>query len=514
MGSRGFAGMVRWYGWRALGGAMNLLDRRLRLVAVIVLFAGAGGGVFLACGAVSESPSEEACDAGACDGRASSEDGSRSGPDAADSAIRDSGSDARVLKNCDDGGTPGQLDPTFGDGGVVYVDTDPLRGGVNAVVIQPDGKTVLGGYLSGRLALVRLTVPGTLDTTFGDGGIITVSFSTGNQGAQAVALAADGRILAAGYVDVPDAGTDWVAARFTPGGALDPTFGDGGVTFASFPQPDKGFVASVAVLPDGHVLVAGDRGKASLPATLETGDWAVVKFKPDGSLEPAFGSSGRVKLDIRSSYDILGAMAVQPDGKIVLVGSSGRDAGAGPEDVSAARINPDGSLDPSFGAGGKFWAGLTTPSHAHAVAPDGAGRIILGGYAYAVWADLDFALFRLTSAGAVDATFGSGGTVRVDVDGESDTVGGLFIQPDGKYVTAGTSSSPSNPTALLRVRSDGTLDPEFGVAGRVLGTPVSGFKSVHPRGFAFSRDRATVGGWWYREPPFPLYWMGVARYCL
>ncbi len=213
---------------------MNLLDRRLRLVAVIVLFAGAGGGVFLACGAVSESPSEEACDAGACDGRASSEDGSRSGPDAADSAIRDSGSDARVLKNCDDGGTPGQLDPTFGDGGVVYVDTDPLRGGVNAVVIQPDGKTVLGGYLSGRLALVRLTVPGTLDTTFGDGGIITVSFSTGNQGAQAVALAADGRILAAGYVDVPDAGTDWVAARFTPGGALDPTFGDGGVTFASF----------------------------------------------------------------------------------------------------------------------------------------------------------------------------------------------------------------------------------------------------------------------------------------
>ncbi len=512
---------------------------RVRLVLVIALLLLAGGGLFVACGGLapgaapeaSPEAGSEACDGQACDrglspdgsssadAAVTSKDGSTPASDASDAS--DTGRDARPLAPCEDGGLPGMLDPTFGDGGFVCVNLDrDAAANPLAMAIQPDGKTVLGGSLGGsnmsRFALVRLTAAGALDTGFGAGGVVDTPIPVGRGGAvSALALTADGRIVAGGDVTL-DAGvpsvTDFAIARYSPGGALDGTFGDGGIAFAGFIPPEAASVRSVAVLPDGHVLAAGDIGG------IYSTDYVIVKFNPNGSPDTTFGASGQVRIDIRSS-DRGVAMVPQPDGKILVGGWSapvtmiGGSPKFGPADLSAVRLNADGSLDPSFGPAGKLVLALSTESAANTVILDGAGRIVLGGTTGKPTTQ-DFGIFRLTSAGALDPTFGSGGFVSTDF-GAHDVImrGGLYIQPDGNYVAAGRANvGVGAPTdALARYLPNGAPDLAFGTGGRVVIPNPPGFY-VNSHAAAFSSGRATLAG--QCVPAAGGSWMGASRYCL
>jgi uncharacterized delta-60 repeat protein len=408
------------------------------------------------------------------------------------------------------------LDPTFGDGGVVYINADPtLNSYAQAVVVQPDGKVVLAGTISKtaerRFALIRLTVTGSLDTGFGDAGIVSTAFPSGKGGiATAVALTADGRILAGGNVYVDATSTDFAIARYSPGGTLDTTFGDGGVAFAGFGPPEGGGVTSIAVLPDGHVLAAGYRG---LTAGAMSNDHAVAKFDVNGSRDATFGAGGRVKVDIRGTNDAPNAMLVQSDGRIVLAGSSGRPPMSF-ADLSVVRLQPDGSLDPSWGTAGKVVHVIgAQSSSAYAASVDGAGRMVLGGGIYGTIED--FLVVRLTSTGSLDSAFGSGGVVTTDFGGNSEFAARLYIQPDGKIVQVGRSSNGTPPVALgfARHQSDGSPDLGFGVGGKVLSVKPSGFDDYAA---AFSRGRVTLVG--LGSPGgvggVPWLWMGAARFCL
>ncbi len=514
---------------------------RVRLALLIALLLLAGGGLFVACGGLVPGPApeaspeagSEACDGQACDrglspegsssadAAVTSKDGSTPASGASDASdASDTGRDARPLAPCEDGGLPGMLDPTFGDGGFVYMNLDPDAGSVtNTVVIQPDGKTVLGGSIFGssmsRFALVRLTAAGTLDTGFGVGGIVDTPIPVGRGGGvDALALTGDGRIVAAGMVTL-DGGVpsvaDFAITRYSPGGTLDGAFGDGGIAFAGIP-PEAALVRSVAVLPDGHVLAAGTVGSNL------SSDYAIVKFNPNGSLDTTFGSSGKATVNIRS-LDGAGAMVLQPDGKSLVVGSSapvttiGGMPVLGPADLSAVRLNADGSLDPSFGSAGRVVLALATESGASAMLVDSSGRIVLGGTT-GNSTSRDFGVFRLTSGGAVDPTFGLGGVVRTDF-GAADVImkGGLYIQPDGNYVAAGRSNvGVGAPTdALARYLPNGAPDLAFGTGGRVVMPNPPGFY-VNSHAAAFSGNRATLAGQW--TPSGGRSSMGASRYCL
>jgi uncharacterized delta-60 repeat protein len=198
-----------------------------------------------------------------------------------------------------------------------------------------------------------------------------------------------------------------------------------------------------------------------------------------GDLDPTFGNAGKVLVSFQDSlHDVPTAVVRQPDGKLVVGGTSSVSNGLpAPATVvhsefALARYNADGSLDATFGTGGKLTLDVPDAHLRLAVQPD--GKLVLFGKSTAAATGDDFFLARLTATGAFDVTFGSGGRVTTDFGG-NESAGQVLIQPDGKLVVAGTSSLPgqasSSPTftaILARYNADGSLDQTFGSAGRVL----------------------------------------------
>src|SRR5207245_943210 len=180
--------------------------------------------------------------------------------------------------------------------------------------------------------------PGDLDATFGTGGRVLTDFG-GGAGARALALQADGKIGATGFTS-SDFGTRrrFALARYNPDGSLDRQ------VVTSFADRDE--ASALALQSDGKIVVAGFSGAGGRQ------DFALARYNPDGSLDPSFGSGGRVLTDF-GGYDEASALALQSDGKIVVAGFSDV-VGFG---FALARYNPDGSLDPSFGSGGRVLTG-------------------------------------------------------------------------------------------------------------------------------------------------------------
>lgn len=289
--------------------------------------------------------------------------------------------------------------------------------------------------------------PGQLDPSFGTGGVVRSDFG-GFETATAVAIAEDDSIVAGGL----DNFTDFVVARYTANGTPDPTFGSQG----SVRTPVGAPLADVAIQPDGRILAVGGAG-----------DVVLIRYNTDGSLDSSFGAGGLVISDL-GGHDAGAAIAQQPDGKIVVVGSGGPSFSAV---FAVARYNADGTLDPSFGTGGTVFSDIGSGASSGAVdvhlQPDGgiiaAGFVYSGGY-------LDFAVVRYGSDGVLDPTFGDQGVATVDFGGD-DGVGGLAVDGGGRLVLAGGTRSPGTTAAdfaLVRLRPDGSIDDGFGAGGRVV----------------------------------------------
>jgi uncharacterized delta-60 repeat protein/uncharacterized repeat protein (TIGR01451 family) len=339
----------------------------------------------------------------------------------------------------------GSLDASFGSGGKVRTDVGGFDLGA-AVVVQPDGKIVAVGESGGRFGLVRYNPDGRLDPGFGAGGKVRtdVDPEASDQGT-AVALQPDGKIVVAGTATPydEDRGDDFAVARYKPDGSLDPTFGSGGKLWTDIRSGAWDLARAVAVQPDGRILVFGDSDRGG------SSDFALVRYTADGSLDPTFGfgGSGKVWTNVGSaSYDWGFGVLVQPDRRIVVAGFNG-------DDFALVRYLADGNLDPSFGSGGKVLTdlgGWWDRAEAVVLQPDGkivaAGQTISDDY-------VDFALVRYDPGGRLDASFGSGGTVRTDL-GAEDRGRAVALQPDGKLVVAGESDAPGGPDFAL-ARYDG-----------------------------------------------------------
>lgn len=330
----------------------------------------------------------------------------------------------------------GALDTTFdGDGRVTVQFPHPPPGfGSDAeaatVLLQPDGRLVLVGtdsIFQGRFfALARLNADGSLDPAFGTAGLVTTA-----NGASAVAglLQPDGRIVAVGQVDP----FSIVAARYNADGSLDPSFGIGGQVNVPLPQ---GFeVGGAALQPDGKVVIAGTYPSAPFVQR----NFALVRLLPGGALDPSFGGGGLVSSDF-GLIETGRSVIVLGDGRLVLAGwRSPTTANTG--DFALVRYMADGSLDTTFGSGGLATAASGVPELPDQLIGLPNGKLLVAGFTNLFGAPKDFLQARLDPDGALDTSFGTGGFLRTDFNATGDECHGVAIAGPDLLLTVGSVTS-------------------------------------------------------------------------
>jgi uncharacterized delta-60 repeat protein len=323
----------------------------------------------------------------------------------------------------------GTLDPSFSGNGK---QTTGFGGGPGArgVAVQANGRiVVVGGTSDERFALARYNPNGTLDKSFSGDGKQRTRFAGLSNGATGVAIQGNGRIVVVGDSVSPGFGR-WAIARYNPNGSLDTSFsGDGRQT--TFFGPNGGRAMAVALQANGRIVVAGNGGPAS-------GDFALARYRPNGSLDPTFSGDGMQTTDFAGGADDAEAVALQANGKIVAVGQA--SFGLLGSDFALARYNPNGSLDTSFSGDGKQSTDFGDGDVANGVALQGDGKIVAVGRAGS-----DFALARYNPTGSLDPSFSGDGMQTTDFGFPTQIGGanGVALQGDGKIVAVGTGLGPT-----------------------------------------------------------------------
>ncbi|MGE0082662.1 MAG: hypothetical protein AB7U81_15385, partial [Thiohalomonadaceae bacterium] len=346
---------------------------------------------------------------------------------------------------------PGDVHADFGIAGGTFVELGSSNDVATAVALQADGKVVAAGCAQGassQQAVVRLDPEGMPDAAFGSGAIVA-----GPEGCiHAVVVQPDGKLVTAGELH-RDGNKYFALTRYLPDGSVDPAFSADPVGGAG------GWFEALALQQDGRLVAAGSVRDGS-----DT-NLAVVRYESDGRLDSTFGSGGIVTTQLPDD-DWAQAVLVQPDGKILAGGFNGNFS-TGNYQLLLVRYNADGTLDSSFGGDGivttSIWSGFEIVKDM-ALLPDG-GVIVLT-YNYS-----DFVLVRYRSDGSLDTGFGSGGVVTTNMTDGEDRGEALGIQPDGKILVAGIGSGSSERfLALARYHPNGTLDWDFGTGGKALMT--------------------------------------------
>lgn len=330
------------------------------------------------------------------------------------------------------------------------------------------------------LASSAFAAPGDLDPAFGAGGSVQFGFGGGNDYAKAVAIQSDGKIVVAGSASPDGQKTAYAVARTDTDGTLDTSFNSSGKAFVSIGV--GGDIPAAMVLDgSGKIVVAGySYSQANHPGYDPT-NFSVARLNSDGSLDVGFGSEGKLVIPefvAHSTGNRAYAMALDGNGKIVMAGYAVYyDSFGGPwSAVAVVRINPDGSLDTTFGTSGQVTLTDTDGFYPQTIAIDSGGRVVLAGPARdpANRAKTYYGLMRLTSNGAVDTGFGNGGAVVLAVGPVASNVTSVKIDAVGRIVASGYSDSSTNGNvsgsyfSAIRLNSDGTLDTNFGTGGGVM----------------------------------------------
>ena len=386
----------------------------------------------------------------------------------------------------------GSLDPSFGRAGVVT----QTYGFIGAIAVEPDGKIITAGdNPASTSSLVAQYLPdGSLDSSFGNVGYAENKPPPPAEFAEAAAVAVqpDGKIVVAGTSTPPpngNVGAEFTLLRYNANGSLDTSFGTGGIVTTVVPEPghkDWDAVASaLAVRPDGKILVAGSASWTD-GANLAS-SFALVRYTTDGSLDSTFGKDGIAQTAFSKTNVQLAGIAVQPDGKIVASGS-GYGSGQGNDftTIALARYKTNGSLDSTFGTAGK----VTT---AHALDYEGGspaiqdGKIVVAG---SDGADIPM-LARYGANGHLDTTFGDHGFATMSGPLVASTPPSVVAESDGTLLMdlPGATGGTESMDAVVRFTVDGAIDPSFGVKGITL-LPSSGATSLDVE----SDGKVLVGG--------------------
>ncbi len=402
---------------------------------------------------------------------------------------------------------PGELDTTFGSGGIVVTPIGDFEDRGTGIAIQTDGKILVAGYSDSHIgpgstnydfALMRYNADGSRDTSFGALGRVITAIGPAHDQGRGLAIQTDGKIVLVGSSE-NGSNTDFAVVRYNTDGSLDTSFGVGGkVTTAIGSASDS--AQSVAIQADGKIVVAGYSYNGS------NNDIAVVRYNANGSLDTSFDGDGKVVTDMAGLKDGANGVVIQPDGKIVVAGSANNGSD---DDFAVVRYNADGSLDTSFDGDGKVTTAVGSTSEVgYSVILQSDGKIVVAG-ASSNGINNDFAVVRYNTDGSLDSSFDGDGKVTTAIGSGTDTASGVALQADGKMVVAGTSNNgTNNDFALARYNADGSLDTSFGSSGTVM-TAV-GPSADYGQGVALQADGKIVAAGYASNGS--AYGFAVVRY--
>jgi uncharacterized delta-60 repeat protein len=281
------------------------------------------------------------------------------------------------------------------------------------------------------------------DQTFGSGGKVFYSTVSGSGGSGDIEIQPDGKAVVVGM-------NGFEIARFNVNGTPDNTFDADGLAQV----PSLGQSNALAIQADGKIVVAGR----------SAGDLALARFNSDGSLDTTFDGDGIAILVLPDTQEIFD-IAIQPDGKIIVGGNTGTSAIF--QDFMVVRFNANGTPDASFGPTGigVIQTGFNPRDGLSSIALQPDGKIVAGGFT-GDFANVDFALIRITSTGSLDTTFDTDGKLTNSIR-EQDILNKVLIQPDGKLIATGYTRNmgQNQDVALIRYNSNGSLDTSFDVDG-------------------------------------------------
>ena len=354
----------------------------------------------------------------------------------------------------------GQLDKTFGNGGIfVAPNANFSDSSATSLAIQSDGKIVVAGQAMTSIqlqpAVIRVNANGSLDTSFGNGGLATINLREGGQQlATGVIIQSDGKIVIGVSTGNADGAPAIELVRFNVNGSVDTSFGNAGIVALVRPGPDTTYLLQQ---PDGKLLLGGGLLMARVDA--------------EGNLDPTFGQDGIAPLVAPAS-----AIALQSDGQIIAVTNGNPGAGSTPSDGGMVRYNANGSLDFTFGTLGRTASIVGTT----AAALQGNGDIVAVGpiisksfvAANAVNFATGFGVAGYNSNGSIDTAFGLHGAVLTGFGTATPFAvpTSLAIERNGDVIVVGQAaqSLPPSSFALARYTPTGALDPTFGSSGEVV----------------------------------------------
>jgi uncharacterized delta-60 repeat protein/RHS repeat-associated protein len=347
-----------------------------------------------------------------------------------------------------------------------------------SMLIQPDGKIVVVGYkLSGGsydFAVARYNSDGTLDTGFDSDGKLTTNLGGSSDTGRDVALQSDGKIIVGGSTNASSSNNNFALVRYNTNGSVDTGFGTSGIVNKDLGAVDSG--QGIAVQSsDDKIIVVGTSNVGSAH-----NNFAVARFNSGGSIDNSFDSDGVQTVDFGSTQDSGAAVLIQPDGKIVVVGTANNT-------FAAARLSSSGSLDNDFDGDGKVTTNTGGFASVMSVARQSDGKIVVAGWTEFVSTNDDFTLVRY-NAGSLEQR--------------------LYAQQDHNYNV--TSLTDTAGTVVQRVVYDPYGAPTFLTASWSSGSNSHSWKYLHQGGrydtvsgvYHFrNRDYSPTLGRWVRQDP-------------
>jgi len=356
----------------------------------------------------------------------------------------------------------GSIDTTFGNAGVVVAGNSTLAGYLSGgIALQSDGKMILAGNSAFfGIKTVRLNTNGTLDTTFNGTGAVTTNLA--DDTTEAVVIQSDGKIVVTGSkYDATAHTSEYFVLRYNTNGTLDTTFNASGVVTASIDKNKPNTAADVKIQTDGKIVVCGTSYIGSYK------DMAIIRLNTNGTLDNTFNGTGKVTSGfLKSGSDRIEKLAVQSDGKILAAGYTSTN------NISLARYNANGTLDTSFNT-----KGYVTSNFQHtyfgnffnslAVLSQTDGKIlIVGDYYSSVSNNQEIFVRRYNPSGTVDTTFGTSGMASLGINAKWTISNAAILQTDGKIMIVGSSYvGTDNVFTLVRFNTNGTLDTTFNGTG-------------------------------------------------
>ncbi|MCB8950809.1 MAG: hypothetical protein H6650_02225 [Ardenticatenales bacterium] len=336
------------------------------------------------------------------------------------------------------------------------------NGGI-ATITGPTGAAYSGAIYNGKIYLAGLGGGQTVARFNSDGSVDTTfdgdgfaRIVLGSSFSLDVVVQSDGKAIAVGEAYDGEGDASFSVVRFNTDGSLDTSFDGDGIVKTDIYPSGHDTARAVAVQPDGKIVVVGGVGPDPYHP-------AIARYNSNGSLDTSFDgeADGIVEVNIGSEAAFASEVVIQPDNKILVVGPT-KNVGAN-SDLFVVRLNTDGSLDSSFGSGGMAIMGLNSEQihHFHSLALQDDGKIVVAGKQKVSGID-SIIVLRYQSNGVLDSGFGSGGMVATDVGSITSDRTGIAIQTDGKILASGQGNGNG---VVLRYLPNGSLDSEFGNGG-------------------------------------------------